>query len=396
LNLLLGVDLRLAAPALSADRPEQDIEGVTLNGFAYGELSFGADGQVADPTQRGVAPAVALGTDVTDLLVLSHGWNDDPPHAQSLYSGLTQAMVKAGGAPPGLAVLGVLWPAKQFDAGPDPESVKGGLSGPAAAAFVEGVRSQIGAELGGIPHAAAAANPGDHQARFFSMDPMALLERFGPVEDGISSVLNLATYYEMKARSVAIGKGLVPVLAAARAARPQLRLHLAGHSFGALVMASALANGGPLPVSSATLIQGAFSQYGFAKHWDGVHDGLFRPGLLGGRLAGPIVVTYSRHDEMVGICYSLASRLADQTDSTGRPPDVGDHDDEFGAIGAHGALSTPESVWSKMLPAQGQGYAFTAGAITNLESSAFIPNHFQVTGTEVGKALVAAIRSAAA
>jgi hypothetical protein len=365
---------------------------VTLNGFAYGELSFGPDGQVADPTQRGVAPAVALGADVTDLLVLSHGWQDDLPKAQSLYNGLTQAMVRAGGAPPGLAVLGVIWPAKQFDAYPDVESIKGDPTGALAKAFVDGIRNQIGADIGGRPPVAESANPGDHEASFFRMDAHALLERFGPVEDGVASILNLATYYEMKARSRAIGKGLVPVLSAVRAARPQVRLHLAGHSFGALVMASALATGGPLPVSSVMLIQGAFSQYGFAKQWDGAHDGLFRPGLAGGHLAGPIVVTYSRHDDMVGICYSLASRMADQTDSTGAPPDDGP-DDEFGAIGAHGALATPESLWATMLPAQGQPYTFTAGAINNLESSAFIPNHFTVTGTEVGKALVAAINT---
>jgi hypothetical protein len=368
---------------------------VTLNGFAYGELSFGADGQVADPTQRGAAPAVALGADVTDLLVLSHGWLDDPSRAQILYTGLTQAMAQAGGAPPGLAVLGILWPSKRFDAEPDPEtaSILADQSGRSAQSFVTRIRKQIGAEIGGLPVSAEYANPGDHQSAFFGLDPGALLERFGRLEDGISAVLNLATYYEMKARAGAVGKGLVPVLAAVRAARPDIRLHLAGHSFGARVMASALANCAPLPVHSAMLIQGAFSQFGFAKQWDGAHDGLFRPGLFGGRLAGPVVVTYSRHDQMVGLAYELASRMAgDQPDATGQVPDADDvvHD-EFGAIGAHGALSTPEAVWSQMLPVDGPGYAFPAGAVSNLESSAYISSHFHVMSDETGKALVGAI-----
>jgi hypothetical protein len=366
---------------------------VTLNGFAYGELSFEADGQVADPAQRGAAPAVALGADVTDLLVLSHGWLDDVPRAQILYDGLTAAMVQAGGAPPGLAVLGVEWPAKRFDAEPELETavVKSDPSGRAAESFVTRIRSQIGSELGSLPVSAEYANPGDHQSAFFGLDPGALLEKFGALEDGISAVMNLATYYEMKARSGAVGKGLVPVLAAVRAARPEVRLHLAGHSFGSRVMASALANCDPLPVSSVTLIQGAFSQFGFAKRWDGVHDGLFRPGLTGGRLQGPVVVTYSHHDDMVGIAYELASRMAgDQTDSTGQVRDDDVHD-QFGAIGRHGALSTPESLWSKMLPVQGPGYAFPAGAISNLDSSAYITSHFHVMTAEMGKALVGAI-----
>ncbi len=366
---------------------------MTLNGFAYGELSFGADGQVADPLLRGVAPEVALGADVTDLLVLSHGWLDDPLRAQDLYTGLTAAIAQVGGAPPGLAVLGILWPSKRFDDPPDPEAAAlvNDPSRRSAASFVTRVRARVSASIVGLPDAAEYANPGDHQATFFGLDPEALLDKFGPLEDGISAVMNLSTYYEMKARSGAVGRGLVPVLAAVRAARPQVRLHLAGHSFGARVMASALANCEPFPVSSAVLIQGAFSQFGFAKQWDGVHDGLFRPGLFGGRLQGPVVVTYSHHDNMVGIAYELASRMAgNEPDTTGtvRDPDVRD---EFGAIGRHGALSTPESCWSAMLPMQGPGYAFPAGAISNLDSSAYVTSHYKVLGPEVGKAMVAAI-----
>ena len=370
---------------------------MTLNGFAYGELSFGADGQVSDPTQRGVAPAVALGADVTDLLVLSHGWLDDVLRAQDLYTGLTAAMARVGGAPPGLAVLGIVWPSKRFDAAPDVETAAAvnDPSGRAAQSLVTKVRARLAADIMGLPAAADHANPGDHQAAFFGLEPGALLERFGSLEDGISAVMNLSTYYEMKARAGAVGQGMVPVLAAVRAARPELRLHLAGHSFGARVMASALANCEPFPVSSVMLIQGAFSQFGFAKQWDGVHDGLFRPGLSGGRLAGPVVVTHSRHDHMVGLAYELASRVAaDQPDTTGmvRDPDV---HDEFGAIGSHGALSTPESCWSTMLPVEGPGYAFPAGAISNLDSSAYISSHYAVLGPEVGKAMVAALNSAA-
>ncbi|MEY9904149.1 hypothetical protein ABIA35_000355 [Catenulispora sp. MAP12-49] len=369
---------------------------MTLNGFAYGELSFGADGQPADPSQRGAAPAVALGADVTDLLVLSHGWLDDPPRAQILYSGLTAAIAQAGGAPPGLAVLGILWPAKRFDAEPEVEAAAvaagaGDPSGRAAESFVTRIRHRVGGEIERLPVSAEYANPGDHQAAFFGLEPRTLLERFGSLEDGISAVMNLATYYEMKARAGAVGKGLVPVLAAVRAARPEVRLHLAGHSFGARVMASALTNCEPFPVSSMTLIQGAFSQFGFAKQWDGVHDGLFRPGLFGGRLKGPVVVTYSHHDEMVGIPYELASRLAgDQPDTTGMVRDS-DVRDEFGAIGRHGALSSPESVWGRMLPVEGAGYAFPAGAISNLDSAEFVSSHFHVMTPEMGKVLVAAM-----
>jgi hypothetical protein len=345
---------------------------------------------------------VALGADVTDLLVLSHGWLDDPPRAHLLYTGLTAAMVQAGGAPPGLAVLGITWPAKRFDAQPETQAEADAAalavtdpSGRAAESFVTRIRHRVTTQLDLLPVSAEFANPGDHQAAFFGMEPRTLLERFGALEDGISAVMNLATYYEMKARAGAVGKGLVPVLAAIRAARPELRLHLAGHSFGSRVMASALANCAAFPVSSVTLIQGAFSQFGFAKQWDGVHDGLFRPGLFAGRLKGPVVVTYSRHDEMVGLAYELASRMAgDEPDTTGMVRDADDRvHDEFGAIGKHGALATPESVWLKMLPVAGAGYAFPGGAVSNLDGSAFISSHFHVMTAEMGKVLVGAVGS---
>jgi hypothetical protein len=393
---------------------------VTLNGFPYAEIVFGTDGLPTDPSQRGTAAPPADDPDVTDLLVLSHGWNDDVNRAESLYDGLTAAMARAGGAPPGLAVVGILWPSKRYDA--DPAAMAATTAALTAdparrAAFVRTTRS-------GVTTAAPApswADPGDQQDMFFGMDPAALFDQLGglrpegaaagfadagsaatapatgaesgpldPIADGVANVLNLATYYEMKARSGLVGgKGLAPILAATRRARPYLRLHLAGHSFGARVVASALAAGGPLPVSSATLIQGAFSHFAFARHWDGAHDGLFRPALLGGRVTGPLVVTYSSHDQMVGLAYALASRLAGQTDSALGP--IGGPHDRFGAIGANGALATPESMWLPMLPVGGPAYALTAGAVCNLESSPYIPSHFAVAATEVGQAIVAAI-----
>ncbi|MFD0639119.1 hypothetical protein ACFQ9X_53585 [Catenulispora yoronensis] len=117
----------------------------TLNGFAYAELSFGADGSTTDPAQSTSAPALALGADVTDLLVLAHGWNNDPPAARNLYDGLTAAMARCGGAPAGLAVLGVLWPAKQYDAAPAvAANIAADPSGQAAEALCRGCGRRSG------------------------------------------------------------------------------------------------------------------------------------------------------------------------------------------------------------------------------------------------------------
>lgn len=365
----------------------------TLNGFPYAEVLFEADGFPAVSAQRGAAVALAGDPGVTDLLVLAHGWNDDYPRAMSLYTALSAAMAEAGGAPAGLAVLGVFWPAKQFDAASPPKAAATAqaiAADPAErAAFTESVRAQV-------PAAAAPgwSDPGDEQDVFFGMEPAALFDRLGghaSIPGGIANMLDLATYYTMKARSGLVGQGLAAMLAATRQAYPHVRIHLAGHSFGARVAASALVTGPVLPVSSATLIQGAFSHYGFARHWDGVHDGLFRPGLLGGRLAGPMVVTYSSHDQALGIAYALASRIAGQAGSVLGP--VGGPHDRYGALGTNGALATPESRWGVM-PGRGSVYSLAAGAVNNLDASAYIPDHYEVTSVEVAQALVAAINAA--
>ena len=94
----------------------------TLNGFPYAEALFEADGFPAASAQRGAAVALAGDPGVTGLLELAHGWNDDYPRATSLYTALTAAMAEAGGAPAGLAVLGVFWPAMRFDAASPPKA----------------------------------------------------------------------------------------------------------------------------------------------------------------------------------------------------------------------------------------------------------------------------------
>lgn len=364
-----------------------------LNGLPYAEVLFEADGFPAASAQRGAAVALAGGPGVTDLLVLAHGWNEDYPRATSLYTALTAAMAEAGGAPAGLAVLGVFWPARRFDAASPPKAASAAEAVAAdpgrRAAFTESIRAQVPAA--GAP---GWSDPGDEQDAFFALEPAALFDKLGghaSIADGVANVLDLATYYTMKARSGLVGQGLAAMLAATRRAYPHVRIHLAGHSFGARVAASALVTGPALPVSSVTLIQGAFSHYGFARHWDGVHDGLFRPGLLGGRLAGPMVVTHSSHDQALGIAYALASRLAGQVGSVLGP--VGGPHDRYGALGTNGALATPESRCGVML-GRGSVYSLAAGAVNNLDASAYIPDHYAVASVEVAQALVAAVNAA--
>jgi hypothetical protein len=62
---------------------------------------------------------IAVPSGTTDLIVISHGWNNNAEDAKSLYTALFQNFSSV--AQPGdltgrsVAVVGVIWPSKQFD-----------------------------------------------------------------------------------------------------------------------------------------------------------------------------------------------------------------------------------------------------------------------------------------
>lgn len=89
-------------------------------GFPYFELQFDKQGKVFDPNELQQA-VTSIGQDaITDLFVISHGWNNDMADARALYRellGRVREVIDGGKAPTGtreFAVLAVLWPSKKF------------------------------------------------------------------------------------------------------------------------------------------------------------------------------------------------------------------------------------------------------------------------------------------
>jgi hypothetical protein len=219
-----------------------------------------------------------------------------------------------------------------------------------------------------------------------------LASPFAGIRAGARNVLNLATYYTMKRRAGETGRrGLAPVLRRLRGDHPDLRLHLAGHSFGGrLVAAAALGEDDrdpPLPVASLTLLQAAFSHHGFAENYEQGKDGYFRAVLTGGRLTGPLLITHTRNDRANTWAYPMASRLARQ-----KAASFGGPDDVYGAIGTNGAQRTPGARPASLLADDGT-YDLGAGVVVNLDATAFIADHGEVTGREVAHLLVSAVAS---
>jgi hypothetical protein len=440
-----------------------------LSGFPAAEVQFDRTAGVVGSN----ADALRLATDptITDLLVLSHGWNNDMDEARGLYRNLASSLrvVADGGAVPGLptrkiGILGVLWPSKKFadahlipggaaaaaspiDAGlilaqiqqlreifPDPAAQRT-LDSVAAlvpqlpdratarASFADQLRSLLdptaaeredgSTELFAVPGRTlmdrlampvSLAPPHGTGAAAAALGPTApagearggaagLGSLLGGVWGAALNLVNFTTYYEMRARAGDIGaRGLAPLLTQIHATRPELRIHLAGHSFGGRLVtaaANALRAEASAALATLTLLQAAFSHYGFADDWDstrpGGQPGFFRSVIADKKVSGPVLITHTGNDLAVGIAYAIASRIAGQVAAA-----VGDANDIYGGIGRNGAQKTPEALPGDLLDVGGT-YRWQPQRPHNLLADRFIADHSDVTGRQVAYAVLSAL-----
>lgn len=414
-----------------------------LSGFPSAEVEFDRNAQLVG-TADGVR-ALAADPAITDLLVLSHGWNNDHLTARILYgaiAGSLRAVIDPAPMPPGrrIALAGVLWPSRkflQFETGDGGAAAAGSPVGTddvmdrlellrelfpeekvtidvaaglvpaltdratARTAFVAGLLSLV---------TAGAEDREDASAQLFALPGVTLLDRlakpvfepgkpaagggaagFGGLAGGIlggaKNLLDYLSYYEMKARAGVIGEqGLSPLLS--ELARPGLRIHLVGHSFGGRLVSAAAK---PLPAGSLatmTLLQAAFSHYGFSNDWKddaGPQSGAFREVLDSRAVSGPILITHTANDLAVGVAYAIASRIAGQVAAG-----IGDASSIYGGIGRNGAQKTPEAVFAELLPVGGR-YDWRPQVPHNLGADRFVHGHTDVAGREIAHAVLSAM-----
>jgi hypothetical protein len=429
----------------------------------YAPVEFTKSGDPADRAQFDTAIKM-IGTG-TDVLMISHGWNNDTAAAERLFTSLTDTIdnLMASRAPTGrtLTVVGLEWPSKQWatadgkvgggaglgddvtdligriavavddpvtraslqqlaprladdgdaqqrflgilrgllpppDAVADDDALPGALlsgSVPEVLDAVAQARLAVTSPIGSGSAAPAGATlpPG------FVPDPLAggttgagfHLPKVNPLR-ALTDVLNTTTFYTMKERAGNVGsRGVAALLEAVGAAQPSVRVHLAGHSFGARVVSAAAATTNTT-ISSISLLQGAYSHRGLAARDNSLSmpDGAFRRALTGGHLHGPMIITHTRNDKAVGLAYALAARLAKEIAA-----DIGGPGDPYGGLGANGAIGTAEAVAGQL----GDGsttYAFQPGRVHNLQADRFVSSHGDVTNAPVANAVLAAMQTA--
>lgn len=415
----------------------------TINGLPYYEIDFNADGTLNTTSgsgDGGLPQAVANGG-ITDLFVLSHGWNNGVTSARDLYQAMFGLLADQLGAHRSTsAAVGIIWPSLLFpdddpDTAPPEPSTGAQLATALAPAFPDQTQQlhMIGQLLDQQPqeadklvefHSLAAglvttAPQGSEDAgesALLTADPATALGQaaamapapptnaeglgnpFAGLWAGAREVLRTLSYYEMKNRAGVIGKtGLGPLLA--KLGGP-LRIHLMGHSFGARLVAYALAGlpdgptGPASPVKSLTLIQGAFSHFTFASP---LPTDSGRSGELAGcgdRVDGPLLATFSDADRAVGWWYPAASALARQDSQA-----ADDLAYRWGAMGHDGYQQAPTPTVTPLVETgkpygftPGQFYALDANAVINTIQSAFSGAHSDIRHPEVLWAVVSAAR----
>jgi hypothetical protein len=210
---------------------------------------------------------------------------------------------------------------------------------------------------------------------------------------GVDKFLNLMTWYVMKNRSGIVGaSGVAQAVRDLKASNKNIRLHLVGHSLGGRLIAScakSLARDPLLQPDSVTLLEAAFSHFGFSANNGNGTPGFFRDVIAKKVVKGPLLETFSFQDTVVGLTYAIASHLADDNSEA-----IGDATDLFGGIGRNGAQKTAESVAIKLKTAASPGdpYVFKIGIVTCLDGSGgLIKDHSDVTNENVTYAFASAV-----
>ncbi|HNY41366.1 MAG TPA: hypothetical protein PKJ41_13275 [Bryobacteraceae bacterium] len=190
---------------------------------------------------------------------------------------------------------------------------------------------------------------------------------FGNVFGFVPKFLNLTTFLLMFERCGVVGEtGLAKLVREVKKARPDIKIHLAGHSLGGRAVtacANSLVADPKVQVDSMMLLQAAYSHFGLSPKKAKHPRGFFRDVIEKGAVKQPIVATHSKHDSVVGFAYTSMAAL-----SLNNAKALGDENSQFGGIGRNGVLDAPESVQLDLQLA-GQPYTFQSGKIYNLDGS---------------------------
>ncbi|HVG17634.1 MAG TPA: hypothetical protein VNI02_01170 [Blastocatellia bacterium] len=115
--------------------------------FPYFEVQFDQEGDVVDRSEVDKVLDFVSQQTISDLFIISHGWNNDMNEARGLYKSFFDRVnyIASSGKVPGIesrkfAVLGIMWPSKKFA---DEELIASGAAGISSAVTVDFLQKQL-------------------------------------------------------------------------------------------------------------------------------------------------------------------------------------------------------------------------------------------------------------
>jgi len=427
----------------------------TIAGFPYAEMQFNKEGDIHDQAEVN-ALSDLLDQGVTDLLVLSHGWNNDMSDARRLYKKLLRKLRKRietdGGIDSGaeLAILGVLWPSKKFA---NSELIASGAASMGATVDSEALNEQIANLKGGfdaedgdriLDQLAALAptieDSKNAQDQFYTLALQLLDEskldieiseevpvgwtgiegrealdelskpRMGGVTAGgdgpdaaafgflsgitgaAQSLLNLLTFYQMKHRAGAVGENGL---------HDVLLGALGSHPSLRIHLVGHSFGARLVTATLRGADRAARIEVRSLTLLQGAfsHNGLARnyDGSNDGHFR--VVIDDDRVGGPVVITHTvndkavgIAYPLASRLKPRNASAIVGDKHDPYGGMGRNGAQNTPEARQMQMRP-KGHSYQFTDGAVHNLNADSQIDDHGDVANQAVASVVLSALKA---
>ena len=218
------------------------------------------------------------------------------------------------------------------------------------------------------------------------------------IRSSVFLIPELASYWQMKNRARDIGQtsGFDLLKKLQSATTEQVRFHLIGHSFGTILVSSMLR--GPSadsslvrPINSLSLLQGAVSLWAFCSEipYKKSLMGYFHPIISNDKVAGPIVITHSKHDGAVGKMYPIASNVG-RLKGGDLDFDVGSGGTKFpklGGIGRYGIQGPGVTIRDTLMKDTAKAYKFKPGVVYNLNADAYVDDHSDINNPEVAHAV---------
>ena len=418
----------------------------------YAEVEFDQKGGLVDVTQVKAAASLLTDKHATDVILLSHGWNNSPGQARDLYERLVDSVAAVRASVNGaddrrIVVLGVIWPSIQW--APDENSGAGaGIDDPSAvlqAEIAERIDDpEIARKLAAlVPELDASPDAQDdfvtllrttlpHSTKGEDQSAFEALKTMSP-QDALDAARGLDTEEAAPAAGGGAadvdpmgppdpagggGAGLFDSILGAARNLVNVATYYTMKERAGVVGTKGIASlldavhaaasdarlhlvghsFGGRAVTAATVASHApvasLSLLQAAYSHFGMAkgwDGASADGLFvtaPSHVAGPVILTFTRNDKAVGTAYAIASRLAKQIGAG-----LGDENDPYGGIGRNGALKTPGNVVGTLQDVGGT-YTFTGDQVWSLNADAFVTGHSDITGRQVAYAVLSAVLAA--